>query len=224
MIKFSLLLKNSQQQQNHPKISQIFQIFIFLMILVRYGHISINIILSKFKFITKSQNPKQVSFSVLLQLLMFIHGIVSLLESKKRVLEIVHVHGFLVLIMIWSVVTGSLKSLYLPIISLKHLVLFNLKNSINSFFFFISSNRKLQRSIYVFSSSTPLSASSIGFVAGEFTERVEKDSLVVVGAIDHAHQYMLSYSIISTSSFIHSSYCCWKSNSLPWLSLFFWIH
>ena len=208
MIKFSLLLKNSQQLQKHPKIFQIFQIFIFLMNLVRYGHISINIILSKFKFITKSQNPKQVSFSVLLQLLMFIPGIVSLLESKKRVLGIVHVPGFLVLIMIWSVVTGSLKSLYLPIISLKHLVLFNLKNSINSFFFFISSNRKLQRSIYVFSSSTPLSASSIGFVAGEFTERVEKDSLVVVGAIDHAHQYMLSYSILYTSSFIHSSYCC----------------
>lgn len=75
-------------------------------------------------------------------------------------------------------------------------------------FIIIYSNRKLQRSIYVFSSNTPLSASSIGFVAGEFTERVEKDSLVVVGAIDHAHQYMLSYSILYTSSFIHSSYCC----------------
>ena len=131
MIKFSLLLKNSQQQQNHPKIFQIFQIFIFLMNLVRYGHISINIILSKFKFITKSQNPKQVSFSVPLQHLMFIHGIVSLLESKKRVLVIVLVLGFLVLIMIWNVVNGNLRSLYLLIISLKHLVAFTHNNSIN---------------------------------------------------------------------------------------------
>lgn len=56
-------------------------------------------------------------------------------------------------------------------------------------------NRKSQHAVFLFTSDRPLSASSIGFVAGVFPECVENDQMLVMGAVDHAHLYNLTYSI-----------------------------
>lgn len=61
--------------------------------------------------------------------------------------------------------------------------------------FFTVRNRKSQHTVHLFTSDRPLSASSIGFVAGVFPECVEHDQMLVMGAVDHAHLYTLSYSI-----------------------------
>ena len=57
-------------------------------------------------------------------------------------------------------------------------------------------NRKQSHCVYHFASSIPLSASSIGFVAGEFSEQIASNGITVMGAIGHSHSYKLHYSIL----------------------------
>ena len=61
------------------------------------------------------------------------------------------------------------------------------------------------KAIHVFRSSIPLAASSIGFVAGAFKEKILSPSNCLYAAIDHAHPYMLTYCVCSYSySFVGS--------------------
>lgn len=50
-----------------------------------------------------------------------------------------------------------------------------------------------QRAIFLFSSLIPMSASSIGFVAGEFHEQVKTHENQIIAAITRVHHYMINY-------------------------------
>ena len=61
------------------------------------------------------------------------------------------------------------------------------------------------KAIHVFRSSLPLAASSIGFVAGAFKEKIVSPTNHLYAAIDHSHPYMLSYCVCHHShSFVGS--------------------
>lgn len=47
----------------------------------------------------------------------------------------------------------------------------------------------------MFHSSLPLAPASVGFVAGVFKEKLLSPSNKVFAAVDHTHQYMLSYCV-----------------------------
>lgn len=59
--------------------------------------------------------------------------------------------------------------------------------------FLLGRTKNNQKSIFVFSSSIPLSASSLGFVAGEFHEQAKSHDNEIVAAIDRTHHYMVNY-------------------------------
>lgn len=50
-----------------------------------------------------------------------------------------------------------------------------------------------QKTIFLFSSPIPMSASSIGFVAGEFHEQVKTHENQIIAAITRVHHYMINY-------------------------------